>query len=439
MNNNVMLIIRREYLERVSKKTFIVTTILMPVILLALCFVPALVMVMQTPSAKRIAVIDESGMMLPMLQSSEAVDLAPTDLPLDSITSDYDSHYDYDGVLYIGKDFMTNNSDVRLYMHDAVPIELENSLVDQLGNNVEEIRMRDYNIHNLNEILDAVKSDVSMQTYRIDEGETTSSSSAVAIFIGIAMSFILYMMILMYGNMVMTSIIEEKSNRVLELVVSSVKPMQLMIGKIVGIGLVAVTQIAIWAALIGSALTFVLPAVLSPELTSEVASMQAGTYDAATGNYDPEMLQAMMSLLNVGYILQIFGYLILFMCGGFLLYAAMYAAIASSVDNIQDASQLSYIPTLPIVISMVLMMTVAQDPNSSLSVWLSMIPFTSPMIMMTRIPFGIPWWEVVASLVILYASFMVMVWFSGKIYRVGIFMHGKKPTVKDLIRWARYK
>lgn len=439
MNNNTMLIIRREYLERVSKKSFIITTILMPLLMLALAFIPALVMTMQSPTERTIAVIDNSGIILPRLEAPDGVRYAATELPADSITHDSEHRYDFDGVLIVGSDIVSNPSDARLYMHYAVPMELESTISGSINSIVEEIRLRDYNIENLPQILAQVQADGHLQTFRIEDGEATGSSSAVSMVIGIVIAFILYMMIIMYGNMVMTSIIEEKNNRVLELIVSSVKPMQLMLGKIVGIGLVAVTQIAIWTALITGIFTLVLPAVIPADMLSQATMLQGGAIDTSATTYDPELLQAVGSVINIGYILSIMGWATLFLIGGFLLYAAMYAAIASSVDNIQDASQLSYIPTIPVIISFVFCTAVSAEPNSTMAIWLSMIPFTSPMLMVVRIPFGIGWYEIVASLVILYISFVFMVWFAGKIYRVGIFMYGKKPSVGDLIRWARYK
>ncbi len=237
----------------------------------------------------------------------------------------------------------------------------------------------------------------------------------------------------------MTSIIEEKNNRVLEIVVSSIKPSQLMLGKIIGIGLVAVTQVLIWGALISSISGLILPNLLPTEVMSDVNAYNNGTINIATANNDTEMLQAISTIGNVGYVLSIFGYLMLFLIGGFLFYSSIYAAIGSAVDNIQDAGQFQSIVVFPIIIGLILAMTVVSDPNSTLATVMSMIPFTSPMVMMARIPFGIATWEIVTSLVILYISFVVMVWLAAKIYRVGIFMYGKKPTIKELIRWINYR
>jgi ABC-2 type transport system permease protein len=239
--------------------------------------------------------------------------------------------------------------------------------------------------------------------------------------------------------MVMTSIIEEKNNRVLEIVVSSIKPAQLMMGKIIGIGLVAVTQVLIWAALISVISGSILPALLPAEVMNEVTAFNNGTIDINTATNDAELLHALSVIGNVGYILSIFGYLILFLIGGFLFYSSIYAAIGSAVDNIQDAGQFQSIVVFPIIIGLILSMTVVNDPNSTLATIMSMIPFTTPMVMMARIPFGIATWEIIVSLVLLYISFLFMVWVAAKIYRVGIFMYGKKPSIKDLIRWINYK
>jgi ABC-2 type transport system permease protein len=247
----------------------------------------------------------------------------------------------------------------------------------------------------------------------------------VSYMLGMLMMFMLYMFIILYGQMVMTSIIEEKGNRVLEIVVSSVKPTHLMLGKILGIGAVAVTQIVIWALLVFAFMQFGMPA-----LSDTMSSAAADDADLAT-------IMALIS--NTGFIMSMFGYMILFLIGGYLFYSAIYAAIGSAVDNIQDASQLQSVAIAPIILSLILSTAVVADPNSTLATWLSIIPFTSPMVMMTRLPFGVNAWETIASLVVLYASTLAIVWLSAKIYRVGIFMYGKKPSYKELIRWARYK
>lgn len=437
MKSNISIIIGREFKERVANKSFIVTTILMPVLMLAFMAAPALIMSLSSPENRTLAVIDNSGIVLPALveHQPENLVLVPTAEPLDSaIRSDR-----YNGVLVIGADVAASPK-ASLYMHDASSVELESMLASRIEDAVRDQKLKSYNIDNLQQILDETETNVNLSTIRVDDkGEGESTSSFLSFGIGLFSTFILYMFLLMYGQMVMTSIIEEKSNRVLELVVSSVKPTQLMLGKILGVGLVAVVQVIIWAILLGAMSMIVMPMLVPDAVMSQVNALNAGTLDTASASVDVDMLQAISYFGSPVAILSIFGYLLLFLIGGFLFYASIFAAIGSAVDNIQDASQLQSFAVLPIILALVFSFTVAQEPNSTLAVWLSMIPFTSPMVMLCRIPFSIPGWEIAVSVAILYLSFVVMAWISGKIYRVGIFMYGKKPNIKDLIRWARYK
>ena len=435
MKSNISIIIGREFKERVAKKSFIVTTILMPVLMLAFMAAPALIMSLSSPENRTLAVIDNSGIVLPALveHQPENLVLVPTAEPLDSaIRSDR-----YNGVLVIGADVAASPK-ASLYMHDASSVELESMLASRIEDAVRDQKLKSYNIDNLQQILDETETNVNLSTIRVDDkGEGESTSSFLSFGIGLFSTFILYMFLLMYGQMVMTSIIEEKSNRVLELVVSSVKPTQLMLGKILGVGLVAVVQVIIWAILLGAMSMIVMPMLVPDAVMSQVNALNAGTLDTASASVDVDMLQAISYFGSPVAILSIFGYLLLFLIGGFLFYASIFAAIGSAVDNIQDASQLQSFAVLPIILALVFSFTVAQEPNSTLAVWLSMIPFTSPMVMLCRIPFSIPGWEIAVSVAILYLSFVVMAWISGKIYRVGIFMYGKKPNIKDLIRGAR--
>lgn len=412
----------------------------MPLLMLLLMAAPTLIMTLSTPSERHIAVIDNSGIVMPALKTEgavpESIHLSEAKAPIDSVLADER----FDGVLLIAPDIVDNPQKAWLYLHNAGSMEVEMGLTSVIRETVENQRLKSYNIDNLNEILNEIHADVHLQTVRVDEsGESESISSMVSFGVGIAMMFILYMFLLMYGQMVMTSIIEEKNNRVLELVVSSVKPMQLMLGKIIGVGLVAVLQVAIWGVLLCLMSAFLMPVLMPDAMAQEVAMVGAGTLDAATATFDPEMLQAIATLGSVGYIAKLFGYMMLFLIGGFLFYASIFAAIGSAVDNIQDASQLQTFAVLPIMIALIFAFTVANDPNSTVAVWLSIIPFTSPMVMLSRIPFDIAAWQIWLSVGLLYTSFIIMAWISAKIYRVGIFMYGKKPTLADLIKWARYK
>ncbi len=409
----------------------------MPIVMVALMLAPALIMMMSTTDTKTIAVIDDSGAIAQYLEGNEEVHFITPDQPRDSVMAD-DSLF---GVLVIERGILTGNSAAKLYTNAAGSISIESNIKSQIENIIETEKLKAYNIENLDQILDDVRTPITLQTFRNEQGkdESSSSSSAISYAIGVAMTFLLYMFLLLYGQMVMTSIIEEKNNRVLEIVVSSVRPQQLMMGKIIGIGLVAVTQILIWVILMTVISSIVLPALVPADMMSQASAFNAGTIDASTLNADPDLLHAISIFGNVGYILEIFGYLLLFLIGGFLFYSSIYAAIGSAVDNIQDAGQLQSVVVFPIIIGLIFAMTAATDPNSTMALVLSLVPFTSPMVMMVRIPFGIPSWEIITSLVLLYISFIFMVWIAAKIYRVGIFMYGKKPTVRELIRWASYK
>lgn len=436
MTSKIGIIIRREFMERVTKKSFIITTLLMPVIMLALMTVPALIAMFSEGDNRNVLVVDESGIIAPKLENTNTVSFAVSPVSLDSALA----REDVDAVLVIPSDITVGQKTLRLYTNSASSISLEGAITGQVNDIIEAKRLESYNISDLDKIVAAVHSDVSLQSFRNDKEQGEQEASTILSYsLGIVLTLLLYMCMLLYGQMVMTSIIEEKNNRVLEIIVSSVKPTQLMLGKICGIGLVAVTQIVIWGVLIASMSAFLLPALVPADMAADMTALNSGTVEVSSLSTDVELLQALSLMGNVGYILQMFGLLLLFLIGGFMLYSAVYAAIGSAVDNIQDAGQLQSIVIFPIIIGMVFGMTAASDPTSSLSVWTSMIPFTSPMVMMARIPFGIPAWEIVVSLVILYLSFFLLVWLAAKIYRVGIFMYGKKPTIKELIRWARYK
>lgn len=435
MNSKTALIIRREYLERVKKKSFVITTILMPLLMLGLMLMPALIMEFAGNEMRTVRVVDDSGMIADSLRNTSDVEFEQVGVSLNEALADSV----YDAVLYIPAEVLNGSKNISLYTSGASSMNLEKELTDQVNEIIETLRLKNYNIENLDKIMSEVQSNVGLSSYRTDAESQQESSTAVSYLLGVVLTLLLYMCLLIYGQMVMTSIIEEKNNRVLEIVVSSVKPTQLMLGKICGIGLVAITQIVIWGVLITLMSAFLLPAILPSSISADVAAMNAGTVDVASMSTDAELLGAIAMIGNVSYVIQLFALLILFLVGGFMLYSAVYAAVGSAVDNIQDAGQLQTVIVVPIILGIMFGMMAANDPNSQLSVVMSIIPFTSPMVMMARIPFGIPGWEVAVSLVVLYASFFVLVWIAAKIYRVGIFMYGKKPTLSELIKWARYK
>lgn len=436
MHNKIGIIIRREYLERVTKKSFIFTTILMPILMLALMFVPVLIAEYSQPEAMKVVVVDESGSISGQLKSNETFQIV-------QLNGQWRQMLENDSAqvaLLIPQGVENGNLPIQIYTTKPASIQLEHEITSQINSIIEADRLKSYNIDNLDQIIQAVHCDVPVLSRQlIGDDQERESSTMLSYALGIALTFVLYMCLLLYGQMVMTSIIEEKTNRVLEIVVSSIKPAQLMLGKICGIGLVAVTQIIIWMVLTAIMSAFVLPALMPAEMASEMAMVQAGGADLQTMTTDVNLLQALSVIGNVGYIINLFVMLLLYLIGGFMLYAAIYAAIGSAVDNIQDASQMQSIIIFPVIFGMIFGMTAAGDPASTLSMWTSFIPFTSPMVMMARIPHGVPVWETIVSLAILYASFFAMVWVAAKIYRIGIFMYGKKPTLRELIKWISYK
>lgn len=438
--SKVGIIIGREFNERVRKKSFIITTLLMPVLMIGLMAAPALIMQFSRGDTKHIAVIDDSGLIAPKLESGEEFVFETTDLTTDEARKQLIEKY---GVLYIGEDIFTNPNNVKFYVNSSSSMTIEETITNQIEEIIETEKLKSYNIENLSQILDEVKTKVSMQTVRNDESQESdvqAKSSVIATAVGFVLGMILYMFLLIYGSMVMQSVIEEKNSRVLEVMVSSVRPFELMMGKILGIASVAVVQILLWGILICGIGALVMPMLMPEDVMQSAQAMQQGMPDTtAMSGMNPEMLQAVAAVTDLGYMAQIFVYLLLFVVGGYLLYSAMFAAIGSAVDSIQDAQQLQTPVTIPIILSLLVMMTVMKDPNSQLAFWFSMIPFTSPVVMMARIPYGIPLWETALSLVILYGSFIGMVWFAAKIYRVGIFMYGKKPTLKEMFKWIRYK
>lgn len=447
MKNKIGIIIGREFNERIRKKSFIITTLLTPLLMIALMAAPTLIMSYSGGDSKRIAVIDDSGLVASHLQSNDEAVFESVPLTIETARKELTGHF---AILHIGKNIMSNPNEVWLYNNSPTSFGLESNITKQIESVIENEKLKSYNIENLPQILAAISTKVSMKSFKNDDtqsdddsnpqsSETKSQSSIVATVIAYVLSFLLYMFLLIYGVMVMQSVIEEKSNRVLEVLVSSVRPFDLMLGKIFGVALVAVVQITIWIVLIAGVGYFVIPALLPDDIVAALHMMQQGI-DSPTQDVDNiRMLQALATLTDIGYLVKIFASLLLFMVGGFLLYAAMFAAVGASVDNPQDAQQLQTPIIMPIILALLIMLTVIKDPTSNLAFWFSMIPLTSPIVMMARIPYDIPTWEIIVSLGLLIITFVIVVWFASKIYRVGILMHGKKPTIKELWRWMRYK
>ncbi|MBQ6604799.1 MAG: ABC transporter permease [Tidjanibacter sp.] len=433
------IIAGREFNERVRKKSFIITTILMPLFLVAMMFIPMLMVNMKSDTVREIYVVDDSGVIADKLQDSGTLRFIPSDMPLDEIK---EQSLDIFGVLVIGNNVVEGGG-AQLYTYDSSTIDIESEISTQIKDIIETEKLKGYNIENLSEILASVETSVPLSVKQFSEsGEAKDSSSVVAIVAAYIFGFLIYMFVFLYGGMVMQGVIEEKSNKVLEVMVSSVKPFQLMMGKILGIASVALTQLLIWVVFIvvvGGGLM----SLLAGDMIEAAQAMSSGMpmdMSAMSGMVmDADMAAAINTLTDPAYLFRLIGGFIVYFIGGYLLYAAMFAAVGSAVDNEKDTQNLQTPISMPLILGLFVMLTAMQDPNSPLAVWCSIIPFTSPIVMVARLPYGVPAWELWTSIGVLFASFLAIVWFAGKVYRVGIFMYGKKPTFKELFKWMKYK
>lgn len=425
----IYLVVSREFMERARKKSFIVTTLLMPLFMIGMMVAPSLMMLYGGSEQKQVVVIDKTGFVAErMISSEEVVFSTQNDLTKEEACQIYNAESGIFGILYINEDVKESGS-VQFITNSSSSLMLEELIQSQLKNIIEREKLKArYDIDNLDQMLADVATPITLNTFENNgtgnEEDMEITSAGINYILGIVLGMLLYMVIIIYGQMVLTSVVEEKSSRVLDVMVTSCSPFQLMMGKILGIATVALTQIAIWAVLVIAASKFLIPALFSTDI-------------AATSDM---MLQGVMGTLgDTGYITKLFVYLALFILGGFLLYASLYAAAGSAVDSVQDGQQFNTIIMMPIILAMIVMMSVFNDPNSPIAFWASMIPFTSPIVMIARIPFGIPTWEIATSLVVLYLSFVLTSWLSAKIYRIGIFMHGKRPSWSELAKWIKMK
>lgn len=425
----IYLVVSREFMERARKKSFIVTTLLMPLFMIGMMVAPSLMMLYGGSEQKQVVIIDKTGFVAErMISSEEVVFSTQNDLTKEEACQIYNAESGIFGILYINED-VKESGNVQFITNSSSSLMLEELIQSQLKNIIEREKLKEhYDIDNLDQMLADVATPITLNTFENNgtgnEEDMEITSAGINYILGIVLGMLLYMVIIIYGQMVLTSVVEEKSSRVLDVMVTSCSPFQLMMGKILGIATVALTQIAIWAVLVIAASKFLIPALFSADI-------------AATSDM---MLQGVMGTLgDTGYITMLFAYLALFILGGFLLYASLYAAAGSAVDSVQDGQQFNTIIMMPIILAMIVMMSVFNDPNSPIAFWASMIPFTSPIVMIARIPFGIPTWEIATSLVVLYLSFVLTTWLSAKIYRIGIFMHGKRPSWSELAKWIKMK
>ena len=447
---NINTIIAREYLTRVKKKSFLLTTFLVPVLFAAMCILPSVIMFMAKDTGKKMAVIDNSGIVMSYLADTDEVDYEDfTGHSADSLKLQFDT-YGLDALVVISEiDPATKSLSVASYSFKPMSMTMKEGLQARIDDAVEDFRLAQYEISDLKQIMEDVKSDVTIATYTLGEaGEEKITSSEVYMIISMVLSIIIYMFIAMFSGMVMQSVIEEKASRVVEVLVSSVKATELMFGKIIGVACVALTQFFLWilltVVLVGGVSAFVgLDTLMGDPAQQEQMMQMAGSMGGvdmaqmADMAAQEEGLGAIISTLrDINYGQLIFAFIVYFALG-YLLYASFFAAIGSAVENEADTTQLQMPVTVPLLLAFFIALYAFNAPDSQLVWWGSMIPFTSPIVMLARIPFGVPMWELALSIALLAATFLACGWLSAKIYKIGILMFGKKTTFKDLWKWLK--
>ena len=448
---NIKTIISREYLTRVKKKSFLLTTFLVPILFAAICILPSVIMFMAKDTGKKVAVVDQSGIVMPYLVDTDAVEYEDYSAePVDTMKARFES-LGLDALVVVSPiDSAAKTVSVASYSPKPLSMELKEGVQSKVNDAVEDYRLALYDITDLKQIMEEVKSDVSMATYTLDEsGEEKITSSEVYMIISMVLSIIIYMFIAMFSGMVMQSVIEEKSSRVVEVLVSSVKATELMFGKIIGVACVALTQFFLWIVLtlllVGGFSAFVGfdslmgdPAQTEQmmEMTAQMGGVDVADITAAMAAEEEGLGAVLSTLKDIDWVQMVLAFIVYFALG-YLLYASFFAAIGSAVENEADTNQLQMPVTVPLMLAFFVAIYAFNAPDSPIVWWCSMIPFTSPIVMLARIPFGVPMWELALSIVLLLATFVACGWASAKIYKIGILMFGKKTTFKDLWKWLR--
>ena len=436
--NKIWLVIQREYLTRVRNKTFILSTILTPLGFVAIIAVVVLITVKNVRQEK-VAVVDSQGVLKSNLEGSKSV---MYDFATGVDTSNFAAK-GYSAILLAPHSGSNNTSNFKLITEKSLSSIANNRIEDDISSALEnnmisqELKVDPRRIDSIKSRADAVALETNK---RGEDGGITKSNFSVASSLGYVTAFLIYIMMIVYGTMVMRGVMEEKTNRIAEVVISSVKPFQLMIGKIVGIGAVGLTQFLIWILLIG-VISAVATSFIPPDVAEQMAQSQQGVpgSTAQTSESIKTLANAQLMLSNINWPLVIGAFLFYFF-GGYLFYAALFAAVGSAVnEDANDAQSLTFPIMMPIILAIIIMINSINDPSSTLATWASIIPFTSPVVMMSRIPFGVPdtvpYWELALSVILLVAGFLFTTWLSAKVYRTGILLYGKKPTWKEMMKW----
>ncbi len=417
----IWLIIQREYLVRVRKKSFIIMTILGPLLMASLLIVP-IYLANESQQERMIAISEDREGIAYKIEDSQYLHftIIPNSEALE-IKENFEESPFY-ALLTIEKDSFT------LYSSQQISLNVSSEIKNKIEEIIEHKKLKELGINP--KTLEEANTKIHLTTKILSEdGKSIKSQAEASVGIGFFCGILIYMFIFMYGTMVMRGVIEEKTNRIVEIIISSVKPFQLMMGKILGVALVGLTQFVLWIILTlllyMVAEYFVLDIdMLANNISQEEESIILAQINQLTGGID---------------LIQIFISFLFYFLAGYLMYSSLFAAIGSAVDDEADSQQFILPITIPLILSFILIQPIMDNPDSSLAFWMSMIPFTSPVIMMVRLPFGVASWEIILSMCIIVGSFILSTWIAGRIYRVGILMYGKKTTYKELFRWISYR
>ncbi|MCZ2472494.1 ABC transporter permease [Aquirufa ecclesiirivi] len=437
--NKIFLVIKREYLTRVSKKSFWIASLVAPLLLTAIYAVP-IWLATRDKEVKQVAIWDGSGLF-------EQKDLADKEIAFQLVKGDvanikktFDKQ-GYSAFAAIPADILTNPQSLKIYSEKNLSLSLKNDIERMVQNKVREILLRNAGISTLK--YKETQVDISSDTITVSkQGAETTSSSGGAMILAAILGFLLYLSLLLYGSQVMNGVIEEKSSRIIEVIISSIKPYQLMLGKILGVGMVGLTQFLLWIVLTIGLSTATSKLYQAPSRMATVANssnsdeLKKSVAKVESSSQPMDELNKVIESTNIPLILGSFFFYFLF---GYLLYSSLFAAIGSAVESAAEAQQFTFPVMIPIILAFILAQFTMQDPDSSIAFWASIIPFTSPINMMVRLPYGVPTWEIILSMVLLVGGFLACSWLSSRIYRVGILMYGKKMTWKEISKWVFYK
>lgn len=434
--NKILLVIQREYLTRIQKKSFWIASLLGPILITAIYAVP-IWLAMQDKEVKRIEVVDESGLFQTADLVDKEVEFKLVNKPVAELKSNF-AKEGYTALVHLPKDILTNGKDLKIYSEKNLSLSLKSSIERVIEKKVRAVLMKEAGI--ASEVYEKTQIDVGSETVTVsDTGDETSSSSGGAMILAGVMGMLLYITLLLYGSQVMNGVIEEKSNRIIEVIISSIKPYQLMLGKILGVGMVGLTQFLLWIVLTIGLSQVASKFYQTSPIQQKMEQVKKADPKVAKELNDASPMAEVTKVIESTNIPLVVGGFLFYFLFGYLLYSSLFAAIGSAVESATEAQQFTFIVMLPIIAAFMMAQFTMQDPDSTMAFWASMIPFTSPINMMVRLPYGVPEWELATSMTLLVLGFLACSWISARIYRIGILMYGKKVTVKEMAKWLFYK